>query len=81
MIFEVRSKINPLQRIFCFSAYLAYRGFLPNVVCHMRADFLFQTSGLVFGYNQRFVVNMPGVSSSMALAMMLDFNVRRREVS
>ena len=45
MIADICSKINLLQRIFCFKAYLASRGFLPNVVCHMRADILFQTSG------------------------------------
>lgn len=45
MISDICSKINLLQRIFCFKACLASSGFLANVVCHMRADFPFQTFG------------------------------------
>lgn len=70
------------ERIFCFKAYLAYRGFLPYVICHRRADFPpVADFRLGVSNNERYVVGEHGESAWRALDTLLNLNVRMREVS
>lgn len=79
--YSLPARLILCERIFCFKPYLAYRGFLPYVICHRRADFPpVADFRLGVGNNERYV-DEPGESAWMALATLLNLNVRRREVS
>lgn len=78
---DIRSKINPSRKDILLQGLLRLLGLSAACCLLMRSRFPVSDFWLGAGNNKRYVIDEPGESTWMALAMLLNLNVRGREVS